>query len=75
MKQNARTFIHDSLSSLAEQQLLFLFSTLFGKARKLKFGFFASSITVVSEYAKVVCACVTKQCLSRLRRMRVAADA
>jgi hypothetical protein len=34
MKQNARTFIHGSLSGSGEQQLIFPFSMLSAKTRK-----------------------------------------
>jgi hypothetical protein len=53
MKQNARTFIYGSFSSLREQQLVFLFGTLFSKARKVKFGFSISPAYVVLTYVSV----------------------
>jgi hypothetical protein len=64
MKQNARTFVHGSLSSFGEQQLLFLFGTLSAKKRKVKFGILLSSAYVVPESAAVACTCVTEQGLS-----------
>jgi hypothetical protein len=42
MKQNARTFICGSLSSLGEQQLIFMFSKLSAKSRKVKLGILVS---------------------------------
>jgi hypothetical protein len=50
-------------------------SALFEKTRKVKFGFLALSISVVSEIAAVACACVTKQRLSRLQQVHVQAAA
>jgi hypothetical protein len=50
-------------------------SALFEKARKLKFGISPSSVIVMPELVAVACACVAKQCLSRLQRVHVQAAA
>jgi hypothetical protein len=75
MTKNARTFVHGSLSSLGEQQLLFLFSTLFAKMRKAKFGILLSSAYVVPESAAVASTCITEQCLSLWQLVYVVAAA
>jgi hypothetical protein len=50
-------------------------SALFKKARKVKIGITTLSSIVVPELSAVACACVTKQCLSRLQRVHVQAAA